>query len=150
MIASLKISYCAWERLQHFPWKYSSFVLCVLFWLTCIAGLAGYRKFMPKNLWWCVVGRSWAEVLTQHAVFLKSSARKESSFSNSQNFIKMIFFLTDVTHWQALAGPSFMSEALPITYVVIELADILYNSFTVVFLLPKFLSHRLRTGSNAD
>ena len=38
--------------------------------------LASYRKFMPKNLWWCVVGRSWAEVLTQHAVFLKSDARK--------------------------------------------------------------------------
>ena len=35
-----------------------------------------------------------------------------------------------------LAGPSFMSEALPITYdqyVVVELADKLYNSVTVDF-----------------
>ena len=29
-----------------------------------------------------------------------------------------LIFLTDVTHYWALAGPSFVSEALPFTYII--------------------------------
>ena len=59
------------------------------------------------------------------------------------NQVNNIFFVTDVTHSRASVGPQlYNSEALPFTYdqyVVIKLADKLYNSVTVCFYVSPWI-----------